>query len=613
MTVRSRIALGIAFLLTVIVVLGALGTVTLSNIQERNDRVYRASFRELATTERALRALTELSAAILSSDSARIARHLDRFERTLAAATEQPAEVDGGDDREQAPTRYVRLNLREDARTMRRLLAAGVPVADLAESTQPVLTDLGDQLHALYAQNEQEVASAIRESAVLADSAQQQMAIIGGVCVLFALGVLVWLPHYVIAPISHLNETITALAAGDFRARVQLDRSDEFGKLARGFNEMAAKLEGFSAQNVAELVETRNRVTTLLDQLTELIFGIDRERRVVFINAPMAAYLGVDAVQALGEYLPDLALQNPRLAELFEPIALGKASAIAAIEAAAEDGTRLYYQERVIPVADEAGEPDGYIVLLSDVTDYEERTHRQTDFLATLSHEMKTPIAAIKMSLNLLEDERLGPLDEDQRELTQTIRDNSARLLRMINEVLQLSQTETTELRLALDAVRLPALIEEVLDAHLPLADAKAVTFGVDFPEAPFPVEADAERIRWVIANLVANAIRYAPDASRIDLALRAVSGGLRLEVCDRGPGVPAAERERIFEKYARAAGDQTEGTGLGLAIGREYVEAHGGRIYVDEEYTEGACFVLELPRRLPADLRAQHAGAVAG
>ena len=262
-----------------------------------------------------------------------------------------------------------------------------------------------------------------------------------------------------------------------------MDRPDEFGRLAVEFNRMAAELEAGSTESQAAVLESQARLTSLVDQLDELILGMDAGRVIVFVNAAMAQYLDVDPEEVLGQYMPDLALGRPRVQQLFRPIALGQDAGIAPMAVERADGTPRYLQQRVIRLREpEGGQEGDYIVLLTDVTDYEMRTHEQTDFLAAMSHEMKTPIAAITMSVKLLEDERLGHLDEDQRELTETVRKNVARLLRMINEVLSLSESEAGVTKLQLAQLDIAQLVTGIREAVAPLATEKMVALTVDVP-----------------------------------------------------------------------------------------------------------------------------------
>lgn len=608
MTVKARIALGIAVLLVVIVLIGGLAVYFFERIASSVDQAAGEAYTRLDLAQSLSSEASYLLTPPANGTSAR--RDLDerrvRFaERLRAHAAElfrRPlSSVDGlviADLERDASVIIARTTQRVDST---RGMGVAAAIADVDRLLRGVYTDNAVILE--------------RELALVSERAERGRTSIGFlliICVTFSLGVLIWLPRYVARPIQDFSQSISRITAGNYKTRLRVGSRDEFGRLAADFNRMAAELEAGSTESQAAVLESQARLSALVDQLDELILGMDAGRLIVFVNAAMARYLEVEPEEVLGQYMPDLALGRPRVQQLFRPIALGTASAIEPFAVEEADGRSRYLQERVIRLRDPESDVDGdYIILLTDVTEYEQRTHDQTDFLAAMSHEMKTPIAAINMSVRLLEDERLGRLDDDQLELTGTVKKNVARLLRMINEVLELSASESGTVKLELSQLDIGAIIAEATDSVAPLAEAKDIGLDCERPDGEYRLEVDGERIASAITNLLTNAIRYAPPGGSVVVELAPVTGGVCLTVTDDGPGVRPADRERIFGRYKRGAGDATEGTGLGLAISRESVEAHGGRLYVDAAYGPGARFVLELPRRLSQSKRTQQlAGA---
>ena len=603
MSIKSRIAFAVAFLLAIITLLGLVSYQYLKQLDEQNQAVYASSYLKLTAIEEAQYELTRLASALLQAARPLQQRNVARFEvavRRLEKRMQSEADSDVGISRAVLQDLSMILDIAEQ-----RLLPADQASAPLTEERlEQLISDAAQGLHSQFQLNEQAVALTFRENQRTTKTARQRIVLIDAICILFCAFILIWLPNYVTQPFDVFARGTRAVAEGDFSTRLDVARRDEFGQLAESFNAMIAQLEEQSNQSVGELLASRNQLRGLVNELDEMILGMDHARTIVFMNRNMEQYLGLSSEQALGAYMPDLALTKPRLQQLFEPIALGQARAIEPFESQDAEGRRRFLQERVVELQGAEGQLSGYIITLTDVTEYEEKTSRQTDFLATLSHEMKTPIAAIKMSLNLLEDERLGQLDEDQLELTSTVRTNSERLLRMVNEVLRHSENESGDVRLTIETIELIDVVKSSLTNLQPLALEKALALPITIePNLPL-IEADPLRIEWVLNNVIANAIRYAPVESSIEIDLFAVPGGVHVVVTDQGPGVPVGEAELIFEKYRRATGDSTKGTGLGLAISREYVEAHSGRIYVDTAYTEGARFVVELPRLLPEQHR---------
>ncbi|HZN87163.1 MAG TPA: ATP-binding protein [Burkholderiales bacterium] len=223
-------------------------------------------------------------------------------------------------------------------------------------------------------------------------------------------------------------------------------------------------------------------------------------------------------------------------------------------------------------------------------------------FLRHLSHELKTPLASLREGAELLNDQVAGPLAPPQRAVVGIMRDNSIKLQKLIEDLLDYQRALHAAASLEVRTVRLDTLAREVADAHRLAALAKAQRVALDL--APVAVEADAEKLRSIIDNLLGNAIKFTPAGGSISITTREAEGGVVVEVIDSGPGVPAVEREAVFESFFRGrakAGGRVEGSGLGLAIAREYVEAHGGRIALVAE-GPGGHFRVTLPKR-PAPL----------
>jgi len=227
-----------------------------------------------------------------------------------------------------------------------------------------------------------------------------------------------------------------------------------------------------------------------------------------------------------------------------------------------------------------------------------ERTTRFKDrFLSTMSHELRTPLNAILGFSELLCDECYGPLSERQRRYVEHIHTGGRHLLKLINEILDLSKIEAGRLDLAIESVRTDTAFGVVLDSMRPLADAKSQTLS-HHTEGDLTVRADSTRLRQVLMNLVGNAIKFTPQGGRIEVAARQVEGRVRIEVRDTGQGIPPEEQKRIFEAFYRLqkSGEPAEGTGLGLAISKRIIELHGGQLGLESQPGQGSCFYFSLP-----------------
>jgi two-component system, NtrC family, sensor histidine kinase GlrK len=220
-------------------------------------------------------------------------------------------------------------------------------------------------------------------------------------------------------------------------------------------------------------------------------------------------------------------------------------------------------------------------------------------FLRHVSHELKTPLTALREGAELLNDQVAGPLAPPQRQVVSIMRDNSVKLQRLIEELLDYQRALHAAASLEVKPVVLEALVTESVKPHELAAQAKGLQLTVDADSAI--VEADPEKLRSIIDNLVSNAVKFTPPGGAITVSARAVAGEAIIEVLDTGPGVSAEERESIFNLFFRGRTSGSEvrvkGSGLGLAIARELAEAHGGQIAVVTGGT-GGHFRVTLPRR---------------
>ena len=218
-------------------------------------------------------------------------------------------------------------------------------------------------------------------------------------------------------------------------------------------------------------------------------------------------------------------------------------------------------------------------------------------FLSTMSHELRTPLNAVLGFSDLLNEERYGPLNDRQRRYVNHIHTAGKHLLRLINDILDLSKIEAGRLQLTIENVALKTTFAEVVDTMRPLADKKSQILA-NFQDVDLSVQADPTRLKQVLMNLIGNAIKFTPEGGRIELAARKEGEMVRMEVRDSGPGIPPEEQKRIFEAFyrLRQSSNAAEGTGLGLAITQRLVELHGGQLGLESQQGSGSCFYFTLP-----------------
>ena len=262
------------------------------------------------------------------------------------------------------------------------------------------------------------------------------------------------------------------------------------------------------------------------------------------------------------------------------------------------DNKESYFQMKCMKNGREGtSQKEGYVILLKNITEFKELDSAKTTFISTISHELKTPISAILMSLQLLEDSRVGALNDEQQELAQSIQDNSERLLSITSELLNMTQVESGKLQLKPRVTKPIELIEYAIKANRVQAEKFNIQVEVQYPDEKIgKLFVDSEKIAWVLTNLVSNAIRYSAENGRIIIGARKVENNwIEMFVKDFGKGIAPRYHQSIFDHYFRVPGTKVQGSGLGLSISKDFVEAHGGSLTVESEVGKGSCFTLRL------------------
>jgi PAS domain S-box-containing protein len=364
-----------------------------------------------------------------------------------------------------------------------------------------------------------------------------------------------------------------------------------------------------------EKMRTRNFLDSVVENIPSMIFIKDAETlNFVRVNRACEAAIGYSREELLGRNAHDLFPEDE--AAFFtskdrEVLKNGHLLDIAEEPVHTKNNGLRFLHARKIPLFDANGKAQYLLGISEDITELKEarealvrakedaeRSNKFKDqFLSTMSHELRTPLNAVVGFSELLTEGQYGPLNDRQKRYVNHIRTGGKHLLRLINDILDLSKIEAGRLQLAIETVPVDVGFAEVLDTLRPLADKKSQALLGQVPENLY-VRADSTRFRQILMNLVGNAIKFTPEGGRIQLAAQEAGSFVRIEVRDSGPGIPVEEQQRIFDAFYRLSQSDkgTEGTGLGLAITRRLVELHEGQLGIESKPGEGSCFHFTLP-----------------
>lgn len=404
---------------------------------------------------------------------------------------------------------------------------------------------------------------------------------------LIAFTLLFNLPGYIANPIQQLTESIRRVTERNFSERLHFSSSDEFGELARTFNRMAEKLDEYENSNLQKLMSEKKRIEAIINNMSDAVVGLDEKGKLLFVNQIGEGLLNLKAEDVVGSYAPDVALRNDLLRLLLQDNNASKPLKIFA------DDKESYFSREAIQIQDLTGQAVGSVILLKNITAFQEKDLAKTNFIATISHELKTPLSAIKMSLKLLEDERVGGLNIEQKKLVNHLKSDSERLLNITGELLNLTQAESGKIQLQIQETDLKQVIDYAMKAVDFLAEQKQITLEFHQDVELLKVKADPEKTAWVLINLLTNALKNSPEGSKILVEAFMKQKQVVCSVQDVGKGIPVNVQAHIFDKFFHTP--DGDSTGMGLAIAKDFVEAQGGNIWVESEEGVGSKFFVTL------------------
>ncbi|MEQ1675468.1 MAG: ATP-binding protein [Chitinophagaceae bacterium] len=420
-------------------------------------------------------------------------------------------------------------------------------------------------------------------------SAQQAKTIITiclTVCLLLGFTFLFNFPSLVASPIASLTEGIKAIANKKYGERIHLNRKDEFGDLANAFNTMAERLDEYEHSNLSKIMFEKQRAEAVINSLKDASIGIDNKGIVLFANQQALQLLNLKEADIISLPQEEVKKRN----DLFRFLINEQNSIPFKIVV---EGKENYFTKEIIELT-QGSQKAGQVIVLKNITPFKELDVAKTNFMATISHELKTPLASSDFSLKLLEDDRIGTLTPEQKELVQSLKGDNKRLLRILSELLDMSQVESGKIQLTLQTVQPWGLIDKAIDSLQNAAKQKNVTIQKQIAENISAVKADADKTTWVLNNFLTNAIRYSKENAEVIISVQQQGEKVQFSVQDFGKGIEPQYQDKIFDRYFQVPGTK-EGTGLGLAICKEFIEAQGGTITVESDFGKGSRFSFSL------------------
>lgn len=400
------------------------------------------------------------------------------------------------------------------------------------------------------------------------------------------LGIL--LAKTITRPISDMRKQAIEMARGNYSRKVKVHGNDEIGQLSLAFNNLSKKLQQARSSTESE----RRKLSSVLSHMTDGVIATDRSGDIILLNDPAEKMLNVSRETALDQCILEvLGIQEEfTLDHLYEE----------------PDSVLLDFSTRTEPyilrasfsvIQKETGKANGLIAVLYDVTEQERIDRERREFVANVSHELRTPLTTMRSYLEALtegawQDQNIAP------QFLQVTQDETERMIRLVNALLQLSKLDSTEHRLMKEWIDFTDFFNNIID-RFEMSKEQNVSFKRSFSKKSRFIEMDEDKITQVLYNIISNALKYSPEGGTVTYRLRDREDMLEISISDQGMGIPKENVGKIFERFYRvdkARSRKLGGTGLGLAIAKEMIEAHGGSIWAKSEEGKGTTIYFTLP-----------------
>lgn len=602
-TLRVKLLFGIAPLLAILVAVGLWAVVMFSRLGGRIDVILKENYRSVLAAEGMKEALERMDSALLfaiggEEEQAReqfdeyrplFEKHFSLEHGNVTLRGEQGM-VDRlttlrGEYYQQAD-RFFRLGPGATEQRRRLYFARLLPLfQDIKRAADQVL-DLN--------QRNMEEESARASQAAAASTRLMVVVLLGAAVVATAIALV--LSRSILGPIQAVTRGTRAMTRGDLDQVVPVLSRDELGELAAAFNSMARTIREFREAGTARLLRAQKTAQATIDSFPDPIVVVDPTGAVERANPAARRVLGVVATNGPLPWNPPAQLE-PALTDVLSggtdtlPTALDNALSFR------DGGQERFFQPRIVAIRDDHEGLIGAAVVLTDVTKFRLVDQLKSDMVSTVSHELKTPLTGMQMAVHLLLEESVGPLTSKQTELLLAARQDSERLLAMINDLLDLTRIEQGRVKLDLRPVAPADLVSESIARFEPQAETAGIALSASVGFALPPVLADVERVGHVFDNLIGNALTHTDRGGSVQVTAEVADGMVRFAVEDTGEGIAAEHLPRLFDKFYRVPhSGHSRGVGLGLAITREIVVAHGGQIDVTSQPGRGTTFVFTLP-----------------
>jgi NtrC-family two-component system sensor histidine kinase KinB len=467
------------------------------------------------------------------------------------------------------------------------------------ESVYPLFAKVREACIQLRNLNEQTMYGASVRAGRVAERAIWSTVLVAASALIVALVFSLVLAERIVRPIRRFMEASRKISSGDYSVQVPVETGDELGRLASEFNQMTTQLGRYNEMNIEQIISEKNKGEAILSSIEDGLVVFDTKLMVTGVNPAARRLLDLEFADAPTLVCADI-LPAPNVCEMIQrTVETGMQPNVPEeqrIITLSEGDQSRHYLFSVTAIRGRDRNLSGIVLLLRDVTRLKEVERLKSEFVMAASHELRTPLTSLGMSVDLLLEHASQGLPEKDRDLLQAAHEEVHRMKALVNDLLDLSKIEAGRIELEFESVPVPTLFDHVKAIFESQIEMKQVTLISELARDLPSVRADANKITWVLTNLISNALRYVSKGGHLTVLAQRIGPHVHLSVRDDGPGIPPEYHSKIFQKFVQVKGQEPGGTGLGLAICKEIVRAHGGAIWVESSPGQGSTFTFTLP-----------------
>ncbi|MDD3312872.1 ATP-binding protein [Pseudodesulfovibrio sp.] len=606
MTLKKKILIGYGVVFALLGMVVAWSVTNLVSLGKASDAILSENYRSILAAENMIDALERQDSGILLLFLGDAAKGVSQFRDNEALFLEWFARAK---DNITIPEEKGLIQaIEKDFSTYRRQFSsltdqrssqAAIPSLSMYQNdVHPFFLKVREDCVNLRHLNEETMYTASLKAGRLASYAFWSTVLVASAAFIIALAFSLMLSKRITRPLDRFVDAARRISSGDYAVKVPVESGDELGVLAEEFNRMAIQLGRFREMNIDQIISEKNKGEAILASIEDGLVVFDTALRATSLNTAARRILGLGlsesgAAPACAEILPEGQVRDL----VRQAVETGRTPDIPNEHRVVtfEKGDRpSHYLFSVTVIRGRERTLSGVVLLLRDITRMKEIERLKNDFVMAASHELRTPLTSLGMSIDLLLEHVAQKLEEKDRDLLQAAHEEVQRMKALVSDLLDLSRIEAGRIELEFERVPVSTLFEHVQAVFKGQLERKAIRLVLNAPR--INVRADANKVTWVLSNLVSNAMRYVNEGGAITLTASTAGPYAHLSVKDDGPGIPQEYQTKIFQKFIQVKGQDAGGTGLGLAICKEIVRAHGGSIWVESAAGSGSTFTFTLP-----------------